>query len=189
MIETNLIYCPHIPKTGGDSRKFIFKTLNLPEHKIHYGPTNKHKVRHRPDKCLILPIRKLPEQIISSYFESNKHKKITITTLEWAFKNQKSESHMSQHTINGTLKPKHFIRSENMLDDFHFVLSQYYKLTKEQTHIIYNTKTKQKLTYERGVLKYFTIDQIAQLYEMCPIWKKYEIEAYGVDPLARFSLL
>ena len=97
----------------------------------------------------------------------------------WILENQDSERAIRYQTFGGTVLPHGYIRSEFLREDLAAVLGRYYELTDEQRSIIESTRTKKTLDYDHDLAVHFTREQIAELYEQCPLWAELELRAYG----------
>jgi hypothetical protein len=186
MIEFEKFFIPHIGKTGGDAIKSICKNLNL---KIIDIKEDLKKGKHVPPrhlfdkKDMVLSIRRLPSREISKinqlvYVDKTLTWKDIGNPSTYILDKCQAEIEIKRNTNDGQIEVKKFIRSEYLLEDLEQVLSFYFQLNENQKKLIKKIPTKKPLSYERDWFYWFEPEEILELYEKSPVWRKYEKLAY-----------
>lgn len=176
----------HIGKTGGDACKQLVRELNLPniycydirDPKKH---VELHSVISMRGKDLIMTIRRLPAREISWYHavvdDGNVEPQEDIA--QFLIQTANSDFDLKRHQPLGAVEKIKFVRQECLRSDLMKVLSSYYSLSHTQRNRILKAETKAPMRYDHDIHKYFTSEQLVQLYKANPLYSSLEKLAYG----------
>lgn len=180
----------HFPKTGGCSTRAMFDIV----HHLVLESSNKPTVTHsrfdeidiaKNSKERILNIRRLPCYLISYAFDQQNNANIPFD------RELLMEKGMLKHFYKGKITPfrvddglddfmcgrvDHWLRTEYLAKDFINVISKFGHISKTHKEKIYNVRHNDGI-YNKNI-EYFTPEEIARLYEMCPLWASIERKVY-----------
>jgi hypothetical protein len=182
----------HIPKTGGDSTHLLFRGLENDSLRFINGPEKHNSFAREGITGLdrISNIRRLPSLLKSWAVHYSQHSKWNPGNDDRPFTRDQLLQGMvwwlEPYTSDWKLvkfdevvfnyyeldKINHWIRTENLLDDFRTVMSSYLDVSKLETNLISNQGAyKRKIQFSKKELK--------QIYASCGRWAELEASVYG----------
>ncbi len=182
----------HMGKTGGDAVWAMFQCVpDLIE--FAHEPTDPQKHRTfakmgATNKPLVLNLRRLPSLVLSyvnhafNYGLDDTMPKGTVVTPEVACHFARPERMINNHTLRGTLPVRHWLRMEELREDFIDWIWTIRDLSEEEEHSIRTIRTKAPMKYDHDPEIFFSPEQIETLYRESPTWARYEAEVYGSVP-------
>lgn len=207
----------HIGKTGGDATASLFAAINGlaqtidPTSDIHKHDTFQY--RGVKDKVLVLNIRRLSSWVIS-YYNHHYLSPVGFDTLsspsvapgnpkfltsedKILFQCRDRKIDLSVTTLPDRMlkiyvadQEIYWLRMESLRRDFiNFVNKFFRRLTTYETFKVLTLRTKKNNPYDHDINRWFSCEQITQLYKNNPLWASIEQQHY-VSPLKNcFSFL
>jgi hypothetical protein len=82
-------------------------------------------------------------------------------------------------TADGTIPITHWLRVENLREDFTDFVRQLRPLSLDESRTIVEIETKKPMPYDHDFTKVFTDEQLRRLYSSNPVWAEVESRIYG----------
>lgn len=208
MIITNKFCWGHLGKTGGDSTKTMFDILELKDIILSHEVTdpNKHlNFRKYPDLCKdkkkILNIRRLATWIISDwnhFYRAKQIEQISKKNLVKGLACRVGKEILADQVLKNYACEElggidYWLRTEYLAEDFIKVMENFEEISEEKKARIRQVKENQAknrrnvrklwgVEYseaEEILKKFFTREEVKNMYERNPFWSQIEKEMYG----------
>lgn len=193
----------HIPKTAGDATLAMFQALG---HRFllldAHTDERKHgtladavaRVPGSEQRALIANLRRLPDVALSYFHHMQRHHPETrfangqpFGALRFRDYLEYVLSHPDQQSYDwhfdhffGARDPDHWLRVDGLADSFLDVIGRYLPIDPEAAQRIRATIANVG-SYDRrgGAASWFTRDEMAAFYALCPRWRRAERQEYG----------
>lgn len=90
---------------------------------------------------------------------------------------QEKIDHILEKFMSGNID--HWLRTENLADDFIKLFSNFFHISFLQRSIIRRTRSNRCKYYPFNRRDFFSKDEIAEMYRNCPLWASIEKKIYG----------
>jgi hypothetical protein len=181
----------HLQKTAGDATLGLFRLF--PDLILYSDPSNvedKHasfasRAAEVEGKLLAANFRRLPDWTLSwaqhraRYATRPDGKQIGMNSPYQMIKVPRADKRLSILTDNGRFHVDHWIRMEQLVDDFIAFISELTDLSEADRKGIAAFGPVNTLEYDHEIAHWFTPEQVRQLYARNPVWAKVEERVYG----------
>ena len=191
----------HLPKAAGDSTVKMFHIINNGDllidpknepkkHDSYWRREQDNKIDLTNGRDRILNIRRLPKYLISNrlfYYDryGNGFTREDLMNCIIQLSNS-PKLQLDEYFKKMSENVKHWMRTENLADDFISVIGDYYPFTEEQKEEIkrlppdnVNEGASRGMSNKMPLDFWFTKKDIASIYEKCPYWASVEEKVYG----------
>jgi hypothetical protein len=181
----------HLPKTGGTATLELFK--QFPE-LIVLGDFEESNAKHTPfteredqiaGKELALNIRRLPYWVLSRAQHVARwgihpdYVPIPMSTPAELAESDFPDTRIAVYTDGGRFEIAHWIRMENLPEDFLAFVSAYTDVAPSRRQAVQSTPMINAHQYDHDLSSWFSPDQIERMYKRNPLWAALERQLYG----------
>jgi hypothetical protein len=187
----------HLPKTGGDTTRELFQLFpGLVDHADPGDTNEKHALftNRREDiagKVLAMNFRRLPAWVLSRAQHMTiegvypEYVPLPMQTSEEMAATDVPDTRLEHFTDHWRLHIDAFLRLEYLREDFIEFVRRFVEVTPEMERRIHDHPARDVRGYEHKLAKWFTPDQLDQMYRSNPRWAELEQKLYGdllLDP-------
>lgn len=184
----------HLPKTGGDA---TFELFQLFPDLVVFAHSRKEKEKHNrfraheakiTGKLLVMNIRRLPAWMLSMsqhqthYWLHPKHEHPSVESTEQMSRSRAPDHQLRSFMGHGQFKIDVWFRTEYLVEDFISFVSRFTEVTPEREDRAHKIGRINQMSYAHELKRWFTKEQIADMYQSNPLWRSVEDEVYA-DPL------
>ena len=180
----------HLPKTGGDATLSMFRMLpDLVEFADPDDSNDKHAHFHARaqrvrGKILVMNFRRLPAwalsraQHVARRGKYPEYEPIPMPSADELAASSFPDSRLMVHTSDGWFWPDHWLRMENLADDFLNFVSELRDVSEPEREQVRALGPVNSAEYDRELANWFTPEQVQRMYVNNPSWATLEQELY-----------